>query len=215
MLDSEANDKTNKPSSTGGHHPQKPSNVTRHELTEKAARLILESAGEDLTREGLKRTPQRFAKAFDHLLTGYGKLPSEIVGAGIFDAEGQSLVVVQNIEFYSMCEHHILPFWGTATVAYYPDKKILGLSKIPRILELFSRRLQVQERLTEQVADALAGLISPRAVAVQVRAQHLCMMMRGVEKQNSHTLTETFRNADSLTEFERNRLIASLAAPQA
>lgn len=182
----------------------------KREQAEAAGALIIASAGEDASREGLLRTPYRFAKAFDHLLGGYHQNLTDVVGNGVFEAEGRGLVIVENVEFYSMCEHHILPFWGTATVAYYPNRRIVGLSKIPRIIELFARRLQVQERLTEQVADALVALIDPRAVAVQVRAQHLCMMMRGVEKQNSTTLTETLRGTEKISDLERSRLTGAL-----
>ena len=207
MLEQQLNDLTGEVLKPRATSASKVKPQTSRELVEKAAKLIIASAGEDLEREGLVRTPHRFAKAYDHLLSGYNSTPAEVVGNGIFAAEGKGLVVVENVEFFSMCEHHILPFWGSASVAYYPNRNILGLSKIPRLIELFSRRLQVQERLTEQLADALTALIDPRAVAVKIRAQHLCMMMRGVEKQNSSTLTEAFRGTDNLLEIERSRLM--------
>jgi GTP cyclohydrolase I len=179
-------------------------------LNEMAGSLILRAAGEDLDREGVKKTPARFAKAMKHLTQGYKKTAREAVGEGVFDAEGSGLVCVRNVEFYSLCEHHMLPFWGSASVAYYPAKKILGLSKIPRIVEVFARRFQVQERLTREVADAIQDLLSPRSVVVRVKACHLCMMMRGVEKQSSDTVTEFSHGVDGLSQLEQNRLWAAL-----
>jgi GTP cyclohydrolase I len=181
-----------------------------YEMAKTAGTLILRSAGEDLMREGLLRTPDRFARAMAHLLEGYDETPESVVGQGVFAAEGQGLVSVRHVEFYSLCEHHMLPFWGTASVAYYPQEKILGLSKIPRVLDVFARRLQVQERLTHQVADAIFQLIEPRAVMVQVKASHMCMMMRGVEKQHSDTVTEAHRNLDQLSPLEQERLFNAL-----
>ena len=179
-------------------------------MNEMAGSLILRAAGEDLDREGVQRTPARFAKAMKHLTQGYKKTAREAVGEGVFDAEGSGLVCVRNVEFYSLCEHHMLPFWGSASVAYYPEKKILGLSKIPRIVEVFARRFQVQERLTREVADAVKELISPRSVVVRVKACHLCMMMRGVEKQASDTVTEYSHGVENLSQLEQNRLWAAL-----
>jgi GTP cyclohydrolase I len=181
------------------------------ELAQLAGTLLLRSSGEDVEREGLQKTPQRFAKAMKHLLSGYRMTPEQAVGGGVFEAEGSGLVTVQNIEFYSLCEHHTLPFWGHASVAYYPNTKILGLSKIPRLVNLFGRRFQVQERLTRQVAEAIQELIQPRAVAVKIRAAHLCMMMRGVEKQQSQTATEFVIGLDRLESWEKERLWASLS----
>ena len=175
-------------------------------LRQAAGRTLLEAAGEDLSREGLLRTPERFSKAMAELVSGYGKSAKEVVGEGVFAAEGRGLVAIRDVEFYSLCEHHLLPFWGKASVAYFPGTQILGLSKIPRIVDLFARRFQVQERLTEQVADAVRELIAPRAVVVRIQASHLCMMMRGVEKQSSHTLTEAERGMENLSETEKNRL---------
>lgn len=175
-----------------------------------AASVILRASGDDPFREGLARTPERFEKAFQHLLSGYTQTPQEAVGEGVFEAEGPGLVSIRDVEFYSLCEHHLLPFWGKASVAYYPRKKILGLSKIPRLVNLFSRRFQVQERLTEQLADALVDLIHPRAVSVRVQACHLCMMMRGVEKQNSFTVTETVRGMEKISSLEARRLLQAV-----
>jgi len=175
-----------------------------------AGAMVLKAVGEDLRREGIERTPERFAKAMEALCAGYQATPAEVVGSGVFQAEGQGLVTVRNVEFYSLCEHHMLPFWGHVTVAYYPDKQIVGLSKIPRLVEVFARRFQVQERLTQQVADALQEILAPRAIAVKVEARHLCMMMRGVRTQDSETRTETFVGLDNLSASEKDRLMAQI-----
>lgn len=177
---------------------------------ENAGRLILESAQENLEREGIQKTPARFAKAMSDLTSGYLMTPAQAVGQGIFPAESKGLVSVKNVEFYSLCEHHLLPFWGKASVAYYPNQKILGLSKIPRIIDVFAKRFQVQERLTQQIGEAIVELVDARAVSVKVDACHLCMMMRGVEKQNSNTVTEAHFRLENLTETEKSRLWESL-----
>jgi GTP cyclohydrolase I len=177
---------------------------------EHAARQILRSSGEDLDREGLLRTPERFKRAMMDLTEGYRLEPREVIGEGAFEAEGSGLVSVREVEFYSLCEHHMLPFWGKASVAYYPRSRILGLSKVPRLVDLFARRFQVQERLTRQVAEALREALDPRAVAVRVEACHLCMMMRGVEKQHSSTITEFQIGVESLSALEQSRLWEAL-----
>jgi GTP cyclohydrolase IA len=179
--------------------------IDRSQL-ESSAKILLSAIGEVSGREGLKNTPERFAKAYAHLCAGYQMTGEQVVGEGIFAAEGSGLVSIRNVEFFSMCEHHVLPFWGKASVAYLPGRKILGLSKIPRIVDLFARRLQVQERLTENIAAELERLIQPRAVVVRIEAQHLCMMMRGVEKQHSNTVTETCRNSSKISADEIQRL---------
>ncbi len=184
--------------------------LTGSQLGVAAAKLILQQVGEDATREGLLRTPERFAKALGEICSGYGKTVADVIGEGVFAAEGNGLVAVNNIEFFSMCEHHMLPFWGQVSVAYYPDKQILGLSKVARVVELFARRLQVQERLTREVADAIAQSVSPRAVGVRVKAAHTCMMMRGVQKQQSETITEYFVKVEALAALERDRLLNAL-----
>ena len=184
--------------------------TTNFEKAIAAAKFMISAASEDPTREGLERTPERFAKAFGHLCSGYHKTGRDVVGEGIFKAEGNGLVCVKDVEFYSLCEHHMLPFWGKASVAYYPSDMILGLSKIPRLIDLHARRLQVQERLTESVAHELEELIAPRAIVVKIEAQHLCMMMRGVEKQGSSTTTEAVRNRANLTQQELQRLYAAI-----
>jgi GTP cyclohydrolase I len=157
-------------------------------------RRQLELLGEDPDREGLIRTPHRVAKSLAWLTRGYEMDVEQVVGSGIFDAEhATNMVMVRDIELYSLCEHHMLPFYGKAHVAYIPNGKIVGLSKLPRIVEVFSRRLQVQERLTEQIAGALDEVLHPQGVGVIIEAYHLCMMMRGVEKQNSKTITSAVR----------------------
>lgn len=181
--------------------------VLRQQNAVEAGRRILDLTGEDLQRDGLRDTPLRFAKAYQSLLDGYNLSPKEAVGKGIFPSEGQGLVVVEDVEFYSMCEHHLLPFWGKATVAYFPGEKILGLSKIPRLIDVFARRVQVQERITQQLLDAMQSLIAPRAVMVKVKAQHLCMMMRGVEKQQSMTTTQSIYGFDNLHDYEKQQLL--------
>jgi GTP cyclohydrolase I len=146
---------------------------------------LLEAIGEDPSREGLVRTPSRAARAFEFLTAGYRQSLDELVNQAIFESEASEIVLVKDIELYSMCEHHLLPFTGRAHVAYIPDGKVIGLSKVARIVDMFARRLQIQENLTMQVADALMQTLHPRGVGVVIEAKHLCMMMRGVEKQNS------------------------------
>ena len=166
-----------------------------HEL-EGITRRQLELLGENPDREGLLRTPHRVAASLRWLTRGYGMRVQDVVGQGVFDSEGASnMVMVREIELYSLCEHHMLPFFGKAHVAYIPNGKIVGLSKIPRVVEMFARRLQVQERLTEQIASALEQVLEPRGVGVVIEAYHLCMMMRGVEKQNSRTITSALRGS--------------------
>ena len=149
--------------------------------------------GEDPEREGLLKTPERVAKAMSFLTQGYSMSLSDVVGDALFQEEHENMVMVRDIELYSMCEHHMLPFFGKAHVAYIPNKRIVGLSKLPRVVEMFARRLQVQERLTEQVAKAIEEVLQPRGVGVVIEAYHMCMMMRGVEKQNSRTITSALR----------------------
>lgn len=180
-------------------------------LASSAAELILTAVGEDLSREGLARTPARFAKALREITIGYAMTLKDAIGEGAFATEGKGLVSVKDVDFYSMCEHHMLPFYGKVSVAYYPGEKILGLSKIPRIIEMFSRRFQVQERLTRQIGEAICESISPRAVVVSMNGSHMCMMMRGVEKQGS-TTTEFALGVETLAENEKARLYASLAS---
>ena len=149
--------------------------------------------GEDPDREGLLKTPDRVSRSMAWLTRGYALDVADAVGDAVFEEEHSSMVMVRDIEFYSLCEHHMLPFFGKAHVAYVPNGRIVGLSKLPRIVEIFARRLQVQERLTEQVAQALEDVLQPAGVGVVLEASHLCMMMRGVEKQNSATITSALR----------------------
>ncbi len=167
----------------------------------------LEQVGEDPNREGLKDTPRRYAKAMEFLTSGYDKEIDEIVGKALFKEESSEIVVVRDIEVFSMCEHHLLPFFGKAHVAYIPDGKIIGLSKIPRIIDVFARRLQVQERLTTQISEELMRVLKPLGVAVIIEAVHLCMMMRGVEKQNSYTITSSMLGAFRDNQVTRKELL--------
>ena len=166
--------------------------------------------GEDPARDGLLKTPERVATAMQWLTKGYGLSAADVVGDAVFEEEHSNMVLVRDIEMYSMCEHHMLPFFGKVHLAYIPDGKIVGLSKLPRIVEVFARRLQVQERLTEQIATAIEDVLAPRGVGVVIEAVHLCMMMRGVEKQGSSTITSALRGAfrdDGRTREEFMRLV--------
>src|SRR5438874_1258596 len=155
----------------------------------------LQIVGENPEREGLLRTPHRVAKAWEFLTQGYTMDIAEVLNGAIFEERYDEMVIVKDIDFYSMCEHHALPFYGKAHVAYIPNGKIVGLSKIPRIVDVYARRLQVQERLTEQIAEGLCRVVNPSGVGVVIEAYHLCLMMRGVEKQNSKTITSALRGA--------------------
>jgi GTP cyclohydrolase I len=170
------------------------------------AHIMLKNIGEDPMREGLIRTPERFERAMAELTSGYKQNLIDVVGEGIFEAENAGLVSVREIEFFSLCEHHLLPFWGNVSIAYYPDNRILGLSKLARVVDVFAKRLQVQERITREVAESIYHLIHARAVAVKVEAQHMCMMMRGVKKLNSNTKTEFSVNTEKLSPDETIRI---------
>ena len=171
------------------------SNTPADKEFEDLIRRELELVGEDPRREGLLKTPERVAKSMRFLTQGYASSAEEVVGKGIFKEEHDNMIMVRDIELYSLCEHHMLPFFGKAHVAYIPNGKIVGLSKIPRIVDVYARRLQVQERLTEQIAEGLCGVLNPSGVGVVIEAYHLCMMMRGVQKQNSKTITSALRGA--------------------
>jgi len=159
-------------------------------MVELIHRILIE-LGEDPSRDGLMKTPQRVDRSLKYLTSGYQKDPDELLNGALFDVAYDEMVIVKDIEVFSLCEHHLLPFFGKCHVAYIPNGKIIGLSKIPRLVDMFARRLQVQERLTTQIADTILQKINPKGVAVVVEAQHLCMIMRGVEKQNSTAVTSS------------------------
>lgn len=166
---------------------------------------VLKNLGEDPSREGLLKTPERAAKAMNFLTQGYGQNASEILQSALFKEEYSEMVIVKDIELYSMCEHHMLPFFGKAHIAYIPNGYVVGLSKLPRVVDVFARRLQVQERLTHEILHAIHDTLKPHGVAVVIEAAHMCMMMRGVQKQNSMTTTSAFtgefKKAETRTEF--------------
>ncbi len=171
---------------------------------------MLKELGEDAGRDGLQRTPARVAESMRYFTSGYEQDPIAILNNALFDVDYDEMVMVKDIEFYSLCEHHLLPFFGRIHVGYVPDGKLVGLSKIPRLVEMFARRLQVQERFTMQVAEVVEEVLEPRGVGVVVEAKHLCMAMRGVEKQNSFAITSSMRGAfadDSKTRSEFMELI--------
>src|SRR4051794_12484992 len=155
----------------------------------------LEILGEDPHRDGLARTPGRVARAFDFFTKGYGQDPKLVLNDALFDVRSDEMVIVKDIDFYSLCEHHLLPFFGKCHIAYLPSNKVIGLSKLPRLVDVFARRLQVQERMTGEIAKTIQDLIKPLGVGVVIEAQHLCMAMRGVEKQNSYALTSSMLGA--------------------
>jgi GTP cyclohydrolase I len=171
---------------------------------------ILKELGEDPARDGLARTPQRYAKAMRYLTKGYEEDPIEILNDALFDVTYDEMVLVKDTDFYSLCEHHMLPFFGRVHVAYIPNGKVVGLSKIPRLIEMFARRLQVQERLTMQIAETIEQVLQPRGVAVVTESIHLCMMMRGVRQQNAFAITSSMKGvfkSDSKTRAEFMELI--------
>ncbi|HSE83954.1 MAG TPA: GTP cyclohydrolase I FolE [Thermodesulfobacteriota bacterium] len=170
---------------------------------EKAVLEILKEIGEDPERQGLQKTPERISKMYKDLTSGYSVSPQEVVNGAIFEEKYDEMVIVRDIEFYSLCEHHLLPFFGKCHVAYIPNGKIIGLSKIPRIVEVFARRLQVQERMTVQIADFLDDILRPDGIAVVAEAYHLCMAMRGVKKADASMVTSSMRG--SFKEDERTR----------
>ncbi len=170
-------------------------------------RKMLVRVGESPEREGLQRTPLRVAKAMDFLTSGYDSTVEDVVRNAVFEEACEEMVLIRDIEFYSLCEHHMLPFFGRAHVAYLPKGKIIGLSKVARIVDLFARRLQVQERLTNQVADALMEILQPYGVAIIMEASHFCMMMRGVQKQNSMTVTSAMRGTFKTNPTSRAELM--------
>ncbi len=195
-----------RPLRVAGPDPTRENRIER-EIAGLIARLLT-LLGEDPTRDGLRRTPERVARSLRWLTNGSVRTPAQVVGRGVFEQRHENMILVRDIELYSVCEHHLLPFFGKVHVAYLPAGRIIGLSKIPRIVEVFARRLQVQERLTDQIADALMETLAPKGVGVIVEAQHLCMMMRGVEKQLSSTVSCALRgvfrdSASTREEFVR------------
>ena len=181
--------------------------------TQELYRELLLRVGEDPTRDGLLDTPERMEKSMAFLTRGYTQDVPTVLHGALFDVEYDEMVIVKDIEFYSLCEHHLLPFYGKAHVAYLPKGKVIGLSKLPRLVDVFARRLQVQERLTTQIADAITEAIQPQGVAVILEAQHLCMMMRGVEKQHSATVTSAMRGVFKSQLQTRNEFLSLIRRP--
>ena len=187
--------------------------TNKQEEFEDAVKKILEILGENPNREGLLKTPSRVAKAWGFLTEGYNENPKEILNQALFTSSNDEMVVVRDIEFYSTCEHHMLPIIGRAHVAYIPDGKVVGLSKIPRIVNVFARRLQIQEQMTEQIADAITEAINPKGVAVVLHARHMCMEMRGVQKINSTTVSSALRGLFKSDQRTRNEFYNIINTP--
>lgn len=182
-------------SKTNGYHNEPTTINPEKTAIESAVRTILENVGENPERDGLIGTPNRIARMYDEILAGYHVDPIKLVNGALFDVEYSEMVLVKDIEYFSMCEHHMLPFFGCAHVAYLPSDKVIGLSKIPRLVEMFARRLQVQERMTHQIAEMLDEILQPRGVAVMVKGSHMCSMMRGVKKEHPVMVTTTMLGA--------------------
>ena len=187
--------------------------MNKEEEFEATITKVLELLGEDPSREGLLKTPSRVAKSLKFLTEGYALDPKEILNQALFSSSNDEMVVVRDIEFYSMCEHHMLPIIGRAHVAYIPDGKVVGLSKIPRIVNLYARRLQIQEQMTEQIADAISETIKPKGVAVVIHARHMCMEMRGVQKINSTTVSSALRGLFKSDQRTRNEFYNIINTP--
>ncbi len=180
---------------------------------ENAVKIMMEHVGEDPQREGLLDTPKRVRKAFEFMYSGYNEDPIEILNKALFTSSNDEMVLIKDIEFYSTCEHHLLPIIGRVHVAYIPDGKVVGLSKIPRVVNVFSRRMQIQEQLTEQIADAIMQAIAPKGVGVVVQARHMCMEMRGVEKINSTTTSSALRGLFKRDEKTRSEFFSLINSP--
>jgi GTP cyclohydrolase I len=180
--------------------------------TQDLYRELLVRIGEDPTRDGLLKTPERMEKSLKFLTRGYNMTVADVLHEALFDVDYDEMVIVKDIEFFSMCEHHLLPFFGKAHIAYVPNGKVIGLSKIPRLVDVFARRIQVQERLTRQIGDAITDAINPQGVAVILEAQHLCMMMRGVEKQHSSTVTSAMLGVFKTQLQTRNEFLSLVRA---
>ncbi len=188
--------------------------MQRREEFENAVKTMLEIIGENTEREGLLKTPNRVFKAYEYMTAGYLQSPNDVLGEALFESDNNQMVIIKDIEFYSMCEHHLLPIIGRAHVAYIPNGKVVGLSKIPRMVDVFARRLQIQEQLTEQIAKAIDDVIAPKGVGVVVQARHMCMEMRGVEKTHSNTTTSALRGM-FLKSDTRKEFFDIINAPQA
>jgi GTP cyclohydrolase I len=194
-----------------GHHREESlSDSTRKDNIEAAVHSILTNVGEDPDRQGLLGTPDRIARMYDEVLGGYNVDLEKLVNGALFDVAYDEMIVVKDIEFYSMCEHHMLPFFGRAHVAYIPTEKVIGLSKIPRIVEMFARRLQVQERMTRQIADTIDEILSPQGVAVVIEGSHMCSMMRGVKKQEASMVTSAMLGCFKKSDKTRNEFLSHL-----
>ncbi|MBE0499056.1 MAG: GTP cyclohydrolase I FolE [Campylobacterales bacterium] len=183
------------------------------EAFENAVKTMMRSVGEDPEREGLLKTPERVHKAYEFMYGGYKEDPNEVLNSALFTSSNDEMVLIKDIELYSTCEHHLLPIIGRAHVAYIPDGKVVGLSKIPRVVDIFSRRMQIQEQLTEQIADAIMKTIKPKGVAVVIQARHMCMEMRGVEKINSTTTSSALRGLFKKDEKTRAEFFSLINAP--
>lgn len=194
----------------GYHHQGKENDTVRKANIEASVRHILTNVGEDPDRQGLAGTPDRIARMYDEVLGGYDVDLEKLVNGALFDVAYDEMIVVKDIEFYSMCEHHMLPFFGKAHVAYIPSDKVIGLSKIPRIVEMFGRRLQVQERMTRQIADTVDEILSPQGVAVVIEGSHMCSMMRGVKKQEASMVTSAMLGCFKKSDKTRNEFLSHL-----
>ena len=194
----------------GRHTEENVQEIIRKENIESAVRSILANVGEDTERQGLLGTPDRIARMYDEVLGGYNVNLEKLVNGALFDVAYDEMIVVKDIEFYSMCEHHMLPFFGRAHVAYIPSDKVIGLSKIPRIVEMFARRLQVQERMTRQIADTIDEILSPQGVAVVIEGNHMCSMMRGVKKQEASMVTSAMLGCFKESDKTRNEFLSHL-----
>lgn len=184
-----------------------------NEAFENAVKTMMRSVGEDPEREGLLKTPERVRKAYSFMYGGYKEDPNDVLSSALFTSSNDEMVLIKDIELYSTCEHHLLPIIGRAHVAYIPDGKVVGLSKIPRVVDIFSRRMQIQEQLTEQIADAIMRTIQPKGVAVVIQARHMCMEMRGVEKINSTTTSSALRGLFKKDEKTRAEFFSLINAP--
>jgi GTP cyclohydrolase IA len=198
---------SNEPAAKSDGHK---SDRIRKKVIKSAVRDILTAVGEDVNRQGLQRTPERIAKMYDEILVGYHVDPVKLVNDALFDVEYDEMIVVKDIEFFSMCEHHMLPFFGRAHVAYIPSDKVIGLSKIPRIVDMFARRLQVQERMTQEIAEMVEEILQPQGVAVVVEGSHMCSMMRGVQKEHARMITSAMRGVFKNNKMTRDEFMEHL-----